>query len=153
MTQQSHTPEDVAIVLRNREHDIAESLSHDWFDNHAFKTAWFNAMSITFPAGEKFFIDSVRHYADRIEDPKLAREIRHFCGQEGFHRREHERYNEALCSATWKVASSKTSSEPSPFFHRYSNWPPPRHWNISPRSWLNRPCAKTTPCATTWTRQ
>ncbi len=99
MTQQSHTPEDVAIVLRNREHDIAESLSHDWFDNHAFKTAWFNAMSITFPAGEKFFIDSVRHYADRIEDPKLAQEIRHFCGQEGFHRREHERYNEALCSA------------------------------------------------------
>jgi predicted metal-dependent hydrolase len=97
MNQQSHTPENVAIQPRDREHAIAESLGHDWFDNHSFKTAWFNAMSITFPLGEKFFIDSVRHYAGQIEDPKLQGEIRGFCGQEGFHRREHYRYNQTLC--------------------------------------------------------
>jgi predicted metal-dependent hydrolase len=99
LSKQSRTPVDVAIVPRNREHDIARCLSRDWYDNHAFKTAWFNSMSITFPVGEKFFIDSVRHFADRIEDPKLAEEIRGFCGQEGFHRREHERYNKTLCNA------------------------------------------------------
>lgn len=93
----SHTPEDVSITPRNREYDIASSLGRDWFDNHAFKTAWFNAMSITFPLGEKFFIDSVRYYANQIDDPKLNEEIRGFCGQEGFHRREHQRYNETLC--------------------------------------------------------
>jgi predicted metal-dependent hydrolase len=54
-------------------------------------------MSITFPLGEKFFIDSVRVYVDRIEDPKLQEEIQGFCGQEGFHRREHDRYNHELC--------------------------------------------------------
>ncbi|MBK6510200.1 MAG: metal-dependent hydrolase [Haliea sp.] len=54
-------------------------------------------MSITFPLGEKFFIDSVRHFAGQIQDPKLTEDIRGFCGQEGFHRREHQRYNEALC--------------------------------------------------------
>ena len=97
MSQQSNTPDTVAIVPRNREHEIAECLGGDWFDNHPFKTAWFNAMSITFPLGEKFFIDSVRHYADRIDDPKLQQEIRQFCGQEGFHRREHDRYNRELC--------------------------------------------------------
>jgi predicted metal-dependent hydrolase len=97
MSQQSNTPDDVAIKPRNREHQIAESLGRDWFDNHPFKTAWFNAMSITFPLGEKFFIDSVRTYADRIEDPKLQEEIQGFCGQEGFHRREHDRYNRELC--------------------------------------------------------
>jgi predicted metal-dependent hydrolase len=97
MNQQSHTPENVAIHPRDREHAIAESLGRDWFDNHPFKTAWFNAMSITFPLGEKFFIDSVRHYAGQIEEPKLQAEIRGFCGQEGFHRREHYRYNQALC--------------------------------------------------------
>ena len=95
--QQSHTPEQVAITPRNREHAIAECLGTDWFDGHPFKTAWFNAMSITFPLGEKFFIDSVRHFAGEVEDPKLSEEIRHFCGQEGFHRREHDRYNQELC--------------------------------------------------------
>jgi len=98
MSDLSRTPADVPVLPRNREYDIARSLQHDWFDNHPFKTAWFNAMSITFPLGEKFFIDSVRHFADRINDPKLIEDIRGFCGQEGFHRREHQRYNETLCA-------------------------------------------------------
>jgi len=101
MSQQSQTPADIQIVPRNREYEeqIAASLTRDWFDQHPFKTAWFNAMSITFPLGEKFFIDSVRHFAGQVDDPKLQQEIRQFCGQEGFHRREHERYNQALCRA------------------------------------------------------
>ena len=97
MSNLSHTPSDVSVLPRNREYDIVRSLAGDWFDNHAFKTAWFNAMSITFPLGEKFFIDSVRHFSGQISDPKLTEDIRGFCGQEGFHRREHQRYNEALC--------------------------------------------------------
>ncbi len=97
MSTVSFTPSDVTLVPRNREYDIANALAGDWFDNHPFKTAWLNAMSITFPLGEKFFIDSVRHFAGQIEDPKLTEDIRGFCGQEGFHRREHQRYNEALC--------------------------------------------------------
>ncbi len=97
MQSLSLTPADVPVEPRNREHDLERSLARDWFDDHPFKTAWFNAMSITFPLGEKFFIDSVRYYADRIEDPKLRQEIRGFIGQEGFHRREHDRYNRALC--------------------------------------------------------
>lgn len=97
MTALSLTPSDVTVQPRNREYDVARALATDWFDNHAFKTAWFNAMSITFPLGEKFFIDSVRHFAGQITDPKLTEDIRGFCGQEGFHRREHQRYNEALC--------------------------------------------------------
>lgn len=98
MPHLSRTPDGVAIQPRNREYEISESLGREWFDNHPFKTAWFNAMSITFPQGEKFFIDSVRHYSDRIDDPKLLEDIRGFCGQEGFHRREHQRYNETLCT-------------------------------------------------------
>jgi predicted metal-dependent hydrolase len=87
------------IKPRNRNHDLSESLKGEWFENDPFLTAFFNAMSITFPIGEKFFIDSVRHYRDDITDPKLLEDIRGFCGQEGFHRREHQRYNEALCEA------------------------------------------------------
>ena len=94
----SLTPADVPVLPRNREYDVARSLGRDWFDNHPFKTAWFNAMSITFPLGEKFFIDSVRYFAGQIDDPKLSEDIRGFCAQEGFHRREHQRYNQTLCT-------------------------------------------------------
>jgi len=94
---QSRTPMGVAIQPRNREFDIAAALATDWAFDSPFITACYNALSITFPAGEKFFIDSVRHFAGQIADPKLQLEIRGFCGQEGFHRREHQRYNESLC--------------------------------------------------------
>lgn len=97
MSQQSNTPADIEIKPRNRKHDIAEILKSDWFDGNAFKTAWFNSMSITFPLGEQFFIDSVRHFAGDVTDPKLIKEVKGFCGQENVHRREHEMYNKAMC--------------------------------------------------------
>jgi predicted metal-dependent hydrolase len=98
-TTQSSTPGGVQIKPRNRSHDIAAALRGEWLDDDVFLTAFFNGMSIAFPVGEKFFIDSVRHYADRITDPALKANIQGFCGQEGFHRREHQRYNETLCAA------------------------------------------------------
>ena len=95
---QSYTPDNVPIKKRNPELDIAEALKGEWMDNHVFATAWFNAMSITFPLGEQFFINSVRHYRDRISDPKLQEEMRQFYSQEAVHLREHQRYNELLCA-------------------------------------------------------
>jgi len=55
-------------------------------------------MSLLFPLGEKFFIDSVRHYRNQIDDPKLVDEIASFQGQEAIHRQEHQKYNEMLCT-------------------------------------------------------
>ena len=95
--KQSHTPAEVVIQPRNRQHDLAAALKRDWMRNDVFATAWFNAMSITFPLGEQFFINSVRHYRDRITDPKLQEEMRQFFSQEAVHLREHRRYNEKLC--------------------------------------------------------
>ena len=96
---QSSTPTGVHIKPRNRSHDITAALHGEWLDNNPFLTAFFNGMSTAFPVGEKFFIDSVRHYADQITDPVLKENIKGFCGQEGFHRREHQLYNETLCAA------------------------------------------------------
>ena len=93
--RQASTPSGVGIKPRNRSHDIAAALQGEWLNNDAFLTAVFNGMSITFPAGEKFFIDSVRHYRADVTDPVLQEHIRGFCGQEGFHRREHQIYNES----------------------------------------------------------
>lgn len=98
LRDQYHGPEG-GFAPRQMRFDLKESLACDWHGGSAFRTAYFNAMSMLFPLGEKFFIDSVRAFSDRIDDDKLRDEVRAFQGQESVHRREHQRYNQALCEA------------------------------------------------------
>jgi len=51
-----------AVQPRNLYFELAQELATDWCGGDAFRTAWFNALSLTFPVGEKFFVDSVRYY-------------------------------------------------------------------------------------------
>jgi hypothetical protein len=95
----SRTPAAVAIKPRHPEFDLAGCLARDWHGGDPFRTAFFNALSLTFPRGERFFIDSVRAFQAQIEEPKLAHEIRGFIGQEAIHSREHEKLNDAFCRA------------------------------------------------------
>ncbi|GAA0850102.1 metal-dependent hydrolase [Marinobacter szutsaonensis] len=92
----SSTPEGVSVAPRHIHFDVSEDLKSFWHGNDAFRTAFFNALSLQFPDGEQQFINAVRLYRDRIDDPKLKQEIRGFIGQEALHSREHKSYNEAL---------------------------------------------------------
>jgi len=69
-----------------------------WFDNHPYKTHFLNALSSSFPVGERFFIRSVRHFESRISDPVLKEQVLQFVGQEGRHRVEHNHHIELLVS-------------------------------------------------------
>jgi len=71
----------------------------DWHAQGVPVTHFFNALSLLFPAGERFFMDSVRHYRDRIEDPGLKKQVMGFIGQEAMHTREHVEYNDLLQAA------------------------------------------------------
>ena len=93
----SKTPDGVTIQPRNMNFELEKSLASDWADNDPFLTAVFNAMSMSFPSGERNFIDSVRHYQDRITDEKLLNDVKGFYKQEGIHSREHRKYNKILC--------------------------------------------------------
>ncbi|MDG1906972.1 MAG: metal-dependent hydrolase [Arenicella sp.] len=93
----SKTPEGVSVKPRNLDFNLEQALACDWLHNDPFMTAVFNAMSISFPSGEKNFIDSVRAYEDRITDKKLLEEIKGFYQQESIHSREHRKYNKILC--------------------------------------------------------
>lgn len=53
-------------------------------------------LSAVFPAGEDFFVRSVRRYADQISDPDLKERVKGFIGQEVTHGREHRALNERL---------------------------------------------------------
>lgn len=68
----------------------------DWHKDGPFVTHFLNAMSIMFPAGERFFMDSVREYRDRIVDPVLKQQVAGFIGQEAMHTREHVEYNDLI---------------------------------------------------------
>ena len=68
----------------------------NWHEQGPQVAHFFNALSIFFPEGERFFIHSVRHYRDRVTDPELQKAITAFIGQEAMHGREHEEYNELM---------------------------------------------------------
>ena len=52
-----------------------------------------NTFSILIPPGEGFFIRSVRHYANRVQDPEFAKLVQAFIQQEGHHTRAHHEFN------------------------------------------------------------
>lgn len=62
-----------------------------WFHGSMLATHRLNALSLLFPAGERFFMHSVRHYLPSIGDPVLRARVRAFLGQESSHGLEHER--------------------------------------------------------------
>lgn len=65
-----------------------------YFDNNQLTTHFFNALSATFPAGEQFFVDSVRAFREKL--PRTApfqKDISGFIGQEAMHTIAHNAFN------------------------------------------------------------
>jgi predicted metal-dependent hydrolase len=74
---------------RNIHFEFDEALPVDWHSGEPAVTHFYDALSLTFPEGERFFIDSVRRNAHRILDPDLERRVQGFTAQEAIHSREH----------------------------------------------------------------
>lgn len=64
-----------------------------WCANNAAATAISNGINILFPHGERFFVRSVKHYLDQIEDPHLRDQVKAFFKQEGHHASAHDDFN------------------------------------------------------------
>jgi len=87
-------------VRRDLDFDIPQQITPDevsnWHSQGRHVSHFFNALSVFFPEGERFFIHSVRNYRERITDPALQRDVQGFIGQEAMHGREHVEYNELM---------------------------------------------------------
>ena len=59
------------IVRKNLNFHLNE-VPRFWFDNDPFKTRLFDALSLTFPDGERYFIQCGRLFQDQIQEPELA---------------------------------------------------------------------------------
>ena len=97
-------PVTVIPEVRQPDFDLAGDIPRYWWDNDPAKTLLLAAMSASFPAGERFFIDSVRHYRDQITDPQLKKAVSGFIGQEAHHSKEHQVLNDYLESKGIGVA-------------------------------------------------
>jgi len=96
------TPSNLAITPRNlkfnRSTSTGERRGHHtrwWHSNDPIRTAFLNALSVTFPQGESFFVEAVRRYRDAA-DPRLQEHIALFIKQETLHTREHVAFNRVI---------------------------------------------------------
>ena len=69
-------------------------------------TAFYNALSATFPKGEAFFVESVRAFREGTP-PKLADEIKAFVTQEVMHSREHVQFNKRALEAGYDMSRAR----------------------------------------------
>lgn len=83
---------------------FGSDLAHRWYmGGDPVRSAFFTALSGTFPLGERFFIDSVRQWRGAA-DPGLAAQVDAFIVQEALHTREHLVCNELIATAGYDAA-------------------------------------------------
>ncbi|UPT64545.1 MAG: metal-dependent hydrolase [Hyphomonadaceae bacterium JAD_PAG50586_4] len=89
------TPDTVTIAPRDIRFDVDAAKRGHWLSGDPVGTAVFNALSLTFPDGERMFMDAVRHYRGQVSG-KLAEDVRGFIAQEAIHSREHHQLNQLI---------------------------------------------------------
>ncbi len=87
------------LTVRKLLIDLAPAFEQRWNGRDAFRSAFFNALSMSFPVGEQYFMDSVRAGIKTLpedQQQRLATEVQGFVGQEATHRRIHGLFNAHL---------------------------------------------------------
>jgi predicted metal-dependent hydrolase len=95
---------EVPITVREGlDFHLDEDIPRHWFGGDAFKSRFFDAMSILFPEGERFFIACVRDFRDQITDPAQRQAMLDFAKQEAQHSKVHMHFNHRLAIQGVKV--------------------------------------------------
>lgn len=97
------TPADLQITPRDLRFGRARRPDRWWLAGDPIATAFYNALSVTFPKGEAFFVDSVRKFREGTP-PRLAAEIQAFVRQEVIHTREHVAFNRHVTDQGYDVS-------------------------------------------------
>jgi predicted metal-dependent hydrolase len=103
MSRSPRTPQDLRIEKRDLKFGREAPPPRWWHGGDPGRTAFFNALSSTFPVGEKFFMTSVRHYKEGAPEP-LYSQIDDFLYQEAMHSREHVVFNRQAEDAGYDIA-------------------------------------------------
>jgi predicted metal-dependent hydrolase len=98
------------ITPRDRRFGRQAAAPRLWHGGRIEATAIYNALSTTFPAGEAFFVESVRAFREGTP-PKLAEEIKAFTTQEAIHSREHDAFNKRAAEAGYDLGQLEAQVE------------------------------------------
>lgn len=98
------SPSDLLIRHRNRRFSRTPTERRWWAAGDPIATAFYNAISVSLPKGETFFVESVRNHRHGAGS-KLAQEIEIFCKQEVAHSREHVALNQHVAEAGYDISS------------------------------------------------
>ena len=104
------TPLELRITPRDRRFGRDVATPRLWHGGRIEATAIYNALSTTFPAGEAFFVESVRAFRHGAP-PKLAEEIKAFTTQEAIHSREHDAFNRRAADAGYDLSKLEAQVE------------------------------------------
>ena len=104
------TPAELSITPRDRRFGRRSATPRLWHGGRVEATAIYNALSTTFPAGEAFFVESVRQFREGTP-PKLAQEIKAFTTQEAIHSREHDAFNRRATDAGYDLSKLERQVE------------------------------------------
>jgi predicted metal-dependent hydrolase len=111
-TLQSSDPERTVPTRRiSFDETLRDMPKHFASDGDLIESHLAACMSAVFPDGEDYFVRSVRHYRDRIEDPALKRQVAGFIGQESVHGREHRALNDRLAEHGYPVKRMEKLTE------------------------------------------
>ncbi|MCJ0763929.1 metal-dependent hydrolase [Variovorax terrae] len=109
------------LPIRKLEVDLSGGFARHWHGGDPFRSQYYNALSMSFPVGEQFFIDSVRAALKLLPETEahapLRATIQGFIGQEATHRHIHGLYNAQLEKqglvnrwqhwASWRIAKTR----------------------------------------------
>jgi len=89
-------PDSIKINARKVNLEFTSDLPVQWYTGNPAILSFCNIVSIMFPVGEQFFIDSVRHYRDKLTGSELQDQVTAFLAQESMHSRQHTQCNNLL---------------------------------------------------------
>ena len=87
------------LLVRRLLIDLKAPFPARWNGGDAFRSALFNALSMSFPVGESYFIDSVRNaqaLLPQADQAAYAADVQAFVAQEATHRHLHSLFNMQL---------------------------------------------------------
>jgi hypothetical protein len=109
-TMTTRTPADLTISPRDLSFGRGAPTGRWWMGGDPVATAFYDALSATFPLGERFFMDAVRRYRSQAS-PALNGQIAAFLSQEAVHSREHAFFNRQVAAHGFDVAAMEARTK------------------------------------------
>lgn len=99
------------IISRNMNFAFDNDIPRFWKGGKAFSTHMLNSFTLLFPAGEKFFIQSINKFQKDIHNQELKEEVKLFVRQEIQHSKEHSKFFKNLEDNSYKIDPMLNSIE------------------------------------------